>query len=80
MKRAIASTAVAMAVVFAAGAAQAAKPVVYPAKGQSATQQTRDDSQCNSWAKTNTGIDPAAAASAPPPASGPAVGRGYSVK
>lgn len=75
-KRAVAWTTVVMAAVFAAGLAQAAKPVVYPAKGQSATQQTQDDGQCNSWAKTNTGIDPAAVASAPPPASGPAVGGG----
>jgi len=61
---------------FVLDAAQAAKPVAYPAKGQSQKQQQTDDGQCNSWAKTNTGIDPAAAASAPPPPSGPAVGGG----
>lgn len=75
-RRAITWHALLAAAIFAAGAAQAAKPIVYPAKGQSPTQQTQDDAQCNSWAKTNTGIDPAAAASAPPPASGPAVGGG----
>ena len=65
-----------MAALFAAGGVQAAKPIVYPAKGQSPQQQQTDDGACYSWAKTNTGIDPAAAASAPPPASGPAVGGG----
>lgn len=79
-KRAIAMAAVVAAAIFAAGAAQAAKPIVYPAKGQSPTQQTQDDSQCNSWAKTNTGIDPAKVANAPPPASGPAVGGGERAK
>ena len=58
-----------------AGHAQA-KPYVYPAKGQSAQQQQQDDGQCYAWAKNNTGIDPAAVASAPAPASGPATGGG----
>jgi hypothetical protein len=70
---------------FASGAALAAvlvivdvqaKPIAYPAKGQSAQQQQKDDGECSTWAKGNTGIDPAAVASAPPPASGPAVGGG----
>jgi hypothetical protein len=43
-------------------AASAQKPVAYPAKGQSASQQSKDDSQCQSWAKTNTGVDPAVVA------------------
>jgi len=48
--------------------AQAQKPpVVYPAKGQSAEQQKKDDGECYSWAKSSTGIDPAAVAAAPPP-------------
>lgn len=56
------------------------KPIVYPAKGQSQAQQQKDDGQCYSWAKTNTGIDPAAVAAAPAPApSGPAVGGGERV-
>ncbi|HTP63049.1 MAG TPA: hypothetical protein VMJ14_13305 [Burkholderiales bacterium] len=76
IKRASTWTAVLAAAVFAAGAAHAAKPVIYPAKGQSAQQQQADDGQCYSWAKGNTGIDPAAVASAPPPPSGPAVGGG----
>ena len=50
---------------------------VFPAKGQSITQQTHDENACFSWAKTNTGVDPftlqaQASQPAPPPAnSGP---------
>lgn len=56
------------------------KPIAYPAKGQSQAQQQKDDGDCYSWAKSNTGIDPAAVAGAPPPApSGPAVGGGERV-
>lgn len=51
--------------------AWAQKPSAYPAKGQSAQQQSTDDTQCLAWAKQNTGIDPAAVAAAPPPATGP---------
>lgn len=42
--------------------------IVYPAKGQDATQQSTDEQQCYDWAKTQTGIDP----QAPPPAAAPA--------
>src|SRR6185295_6645284 len=62
-----------LAVAFAA---PAQKPVAYPAKGQSATQQTKDDGECGAWAKQNTGIDPSkppptqAAAPPPPPKGG----------
>ena len=49
----------------------AQKPPVYPAKGQSPSQQASDDSACYSWAKQNTGIDPAVVAQTPPPPSGP---------
>ena len=31
---------------------------VYPAKGQSAEQQTLDKAQCSDWAKQETGFDP----------------------
>lgn len=48
-------------------AAAAQQPAVYPAKGQSAEKQAKDDGECLSWAKKNTGIDPAALAAAPPP-------------
>lgn len=47
-------------------AAAAQKPIVYPAKGQSPAQQSRDDGECHVWAKQSTGIDPAAVAAAPP--------------
>jgi hypothetical protein len=49
------------------GGAAAQKPIVYPAKGQSAQQQTKDDAECYAWAKNNTGVDPARVAQAPPP-------------
>lgn len=31
---------------------------VYPAKGQSAQQQSRDEGACGQWAKQQTGVDP----------------------
>jgi len=61
-------------------AAVQATPVAYPARGQSAQQQQKDQSACYSWAKSNTGIDPATVASTPPPPSGPAVGGGERVQ
>ncbi|HEY4370093.1 MAG TPA: glycine zipper domain-containing protein [Steroidobacteraceae bacterium] len=36
--------------------------VVYPAKGQSASQQSVDEQECYNWAKAQTGIDPQAPA------------------
>jgi uncharacterized protein YcfJ len=63
-----------------AGSALAQKPLVYPAKGQSASQQGRDDGECYVWAKQTTGIDPAVVAQTPPPQqTGPAVGGGERV-
>jgi hypothetical protein len=47
------------ACLFAMGAL-AQQPYIYPAKGQSAQQQQRDQGECYSWAKTNSGVDPAA--------------------
>lgn len=49
--------------------------VVFPAKGQTPTQQSQDEGECYSWAKGHTGFDPMAppaAASQPPPAEPPA--------
>ena len=69
----------AAALTFAVGA-MAQKPAAYPAKGQSAQQQQKDDGACYGWAKSNTGIDPAAVAQAPSPPSGPAVGGGERVR
>lgn len=53
--------------------------VPYPSKGQSSAQQNKDEGECHAWAKQQTGIDPVAVASAPPPPSGPAVGGGERV-
>lgn len=58
--------------------ATAQKPVVYPAKGQTAAQQSSDDGACYAWAKQNTGIDPAYLAP-PAQATGPATGGGERV-
>ena len=54
--------------------------VPYPSKGQSAKQQSSDESACYTWAKQQTGIDPVAAASAPTQEPGPAVGGGERVR
>lgn len=51
------------------GAPAIAQQVIYPAKGQSAAQQQKDEAECYTWAKGQTGYDPAQAtqyASAPP--------------
>lgn len=45
-----------------AAAAAATEPVVYPAKGQSAQQQERDQYECHEWATKDTGVDPVALA------------------
>src|SRR4029453_11570931 len=46
-----------LAALLWAWTAAAQQPVVYPAKGQSAQQQSQDETQCNAWAKQSTGID-----------------------
>ena len=53
------------------GNALAQQPSAYPAKGQSGTQKSQDDSACQAWAKADTGIDPAAVAAAPVTPTGP---------
>jgi Glycine zipper len=61
----------------AALGALAQQPIIYPAKGQSAAQQNRDEGECSAWAKQRTGVDPVALAASPPPVkTGPAVGGG----
>jgi len=40
-----------------------AKTFVYPQKGQSAAQQSKDDKECRAWAQQQSGVDP----NAPPP-------------
>lgn len=66
MKRVMQIT-IGFAALSVAFAAQAQKPIAYPAKGQSASQQSKDDAQCYAWARQTTGIDPAVVASSPPP-------------
>jgi hypothetical protein len=59
-----------VAVLAALGSAPAvAQQVIYPAKGQSAAQQQKDETECYAWAKGQTGYDPAQATqyAAPPP-------------
>jgi len=53
------------------------KPFVYPAKGQSQEQQSKDRYECDMWAVRQTGFDPSAPATAPqtsPQVSAPAQG------
>jgi len=53
-----------------ASAPAVAQQVIYPAKGQSAEQQQKDEAECYAFAKKQTGYDPAQAtpyAEAPPP-------------
>jgi len=59
------SCAALLATLFTIGHAHAAAPVIYPAKGQGATQQDQDKYQCHGWAKQQSGFDPLAPAPAP---------------
>jgi cell division septation protein DedD len=60
---------VAVAVIFlfgmAIGGFAEAGMVVYPAKGQSAEQQQKDEFECHQWAVQQTGYDPTRAQQAP---------------
>ena len=57
--------------VFFSGTALAQDLYIFPSKGQSPEQQKRDEFECYTWAKEQTGFDPLQAtppqASAPPP-------------
>jgi len=57
-----------------------AQQYVYPAKGQSADQQKKDEYECHQWAVNQTGFDPTKApppaAAAPPPTTGASRGSG----
>lgn len=50
---------------------------VYPGSGQDATQQSKDEGECYTWARQQTGIDPTVAATPAPVADAP---RGGAVK
>jgi len=71
---------VGIALAAVAAVALAQKPSVYPAKGQSAQAQKKDDGECMAWAKNDTGIDPVAASQPAPQKTGPAVGGGERLK
>ena len=63
-----------IAVAQAPAPAPAASPAssvglfVYAAKGQDTAQQSKDETECYGWSKSQSGIDPAAPESAPAPA------------
>ena len=65
------ASAVVTSLVWAYARAGTGKPSAYPAQGQSAERQARDDQACQAWAKQDTGIDPAVVAATPPPPTGP---------
>jgi hypothetical protein len=46
-------------------AAAAQPPIAYPAKGQSAQKQSKDEGECFAWASQTTGVDPATVANVP---------------
>ncbi len=48
--------------------AQSGRLFAYPAHGQSAQQQSQDRYECHTWATRESGFDPVAASSSPPPA------------
>ncbi len=54
--------------------------IPYPSRSQSPAKQSQDEGECYAWARQQTGIDPMAVASTPPPPSGPAVGGGERVR
>jgi hypothetical protein len=57
--------------------ALARQPFAYPAKGQSAAAQNKDEGECHAWARNKSGVDPAQLAANPPPQeTGPATGGG----
>lgn len=66
---------------LSAASAVAQQPIVYPARGQSASVQSRDEGDCRVWAQKSTGIDPAQLASQPvQQETGPATGGGERVR
>lgn len=48
--------------VVAVAAGAFAEPVVYPSKGQSDAQRSKDELACHEWAQKETGVDPVALA------------------
>ncbi len=58
MKRANLIAMASVLVLSLAAASWAAHPYVYPAKGQTAEQQQKDQYECHQWAVQQTGFDP----------------------
>lgn len=74
MSRRAGGVVVVLVALIAGPAAMAQQPLIYPAKGQGADQQNKDQGECYIWAKQQTGVDPAALAqtsSSQPPPAGP---------
>jgi hypothetical protein len=59
IKVAFVTAATAIACTTSTTNALAQQPIYYPAHGQSQSKQSSDLGQCQGWAKSNTGIDPA---------------------
>jgi hypothetical protein len=55
----------------------AQETIIYPAKGQNAKQQEKDQRECSTWAQEKTGVDPLAVAerTSEAPAEAPSGGR-----
>ena len=73
--------ALALAIVLGSVAgAHAQSQIIYPAKGQAADQQQKDEGECSAWAKQNTGVDPVAVAQAGAAAPAPSGPQGERVR
>ena len=70
----------AASVLATGGAAFAQQAVVYPAKGQSAEQQKKDQGECQTWAIGQSGYDPANPPQAAPAQAKGATGSGARVR
>jgi hypothetical protein len=46
-------------------AVRAQQTFIYPQKGQSQEQQQKDEGECSTWARQQSGVDPSAAAAPP---------------
>lgn len=69
----------AVAALLALATAVGAQQFVYPAKGQSAEQQKKDEYECHQWAVQQTGFDPTKPATTTP-APAPTAAKGSAVK
>ena len=69
-----------MALASAFAVSAHAGQIVYPAKGQSAEQQKKDEAECHGWAMDNSGYDPANPPAVPQAASPKVTGSGARVR